>query len=231
MPAKNVIKTYIANGIYHIYNRGVEKRNIFLDEQDYHVFLQYLKEALSDPKELTIMSKSFTLKGEIFKGIPKQPKNFFGNIDLLAYCLMPNHFHLLLAQKSDHGIDHFMRSIATRYSVFFNKKRKRIGSLFQATYKATLITEESYLLHLTRYIHRNPQKYFENLEDAYSSYGEYLLKRKTRWIKTNTVLSFFTPGKFSFLKHCNSYKQFVEYDKEIDPQYYDESVTLEFDED
>lgn len=214
MPAKNTIKLYAADGIYHIYNRGVEKRTIFIDDYDCKVFLNCLKEALLPPDKLPHNPKTFTLKGVSFKGITKPPKNFAHELELLAFCLMPNHFHLLVKQKCDRVIDSFMRSIATRYVLHFNKRHKRVGALFQNTYKAALVTEEPYLLHLSRYIHRNPLKYTQDLTHAYSSYADYLGKPKTEWVKPDLVLSSFQPSRLPFLRSTNSYRKFVEFVRE-----------------
>jgi len=215
MPARNTIKVYVANGIYHLYNRGVEKRTIFEDDYDYSVFLNCLKEALLPPKELPKTLETISFKGTSFKGVPRPPKNFSTEIDLLAYSLMPNHFHLLLKQKNERSIDGFMRSIATRYVVHFNKRYKRIGPLFQSIYKANLVSDDVYLLHASRYIHRNSLKLNKVLLGAYSSYADYLGKRHTAWLKTNIVLDMFKPTELPFLHHTNSYQQFVEFENEL----------------
>ncbi len=210
MPARNIVKTYVAGGHYHIYNRGIEKRIIFEGDIDYKIFLKYLKEALSprpNPKKLLT---AFTLKGATFKGLPRQVKNFSENIDLVAYCLMPNHFHLLVKQNGEMDINKFMQSVVTRYSMYFNKKYKRVGKLFQGHYKAVLINDENYLLHLSRYIHLNPSEHTNNLEIAYSSYSEYLGKRKTPWIKPTVILISFKKVGKDFKQGINTYKSFVE---------------------
>lgn len=208
MPAKNIVKTYVADGYYHIYNRGVEKRLIFLDEQDYKVFLRFLKDALSPPPTRDTITTNFTLRGVTFKGVPKQPKNFNDQLELLAYCLMPNHFHLLVKQLNERSIHEFMHSISTRYSIYFNKKYKRVGKLFQNAYKAALITDDPYLLHLSLYIHRNPLEHIKDLKSAYSSYAEYLKLRHTPWINSSIILSYFSspnnPNKYT------SYQSYVE---------------------
>ncbi len=226
MPAKHTVKTYIENGIYHVYNRGVEKRNIFLTSQDYHVFLQYLKEALSDPKSIPINKTIFTLKGGTFKGIRKQPKNFYNKISLFAFCLMPNHFHLLLQQTGERDIKQFMQSLITRYSMYFNKNHNRVGGLFQNHYKASLVMEEPYLLHLSRYIHLNPIINSKDLTRAYSSYADYLGNRHTQWIYVDFILSFFQKNKLHYLKRINTYKEFVESYKDNDEERLG-SLTLE----
>lgn len=203
MPSRNIIKPYIAGGIYHIYNRGVEKRIIFIDQKDYTVFLRFLKEALLNPVLLNTANALIPTK--------RRSKNFFGTLDLLAYCLMPNHFHLLVKQQTERGIEEFMQSLATRYSIYFNWRHERIGCLFQNTYKATHISDEPYLLHVSRYIHRNPSEYTDDLTTAYSSYAEYLGIRNTQWVKSQEILSYFSHSTTqSLTKQFNSYQSFVE---------------------
>jgi putative transposase len=226
MPAKNLIKIDVENGYYHIYNRGVEKRIIFEDEQDYKVFLGYLKEHLSSPPETKDLLESFILRGTNFRGIPHIPKNYFQKVKLLAYCLMPNHFHLLIKQIEKGSMSKFMRSLATRYSMYFNKKYNRVGTLFQGIYKASMIENENYLLHLSRYIHLNPSEYFKDLTSAYSSYADYLEIRKTLWVDTNEVLSYFNKASSDFLISTNTYKDFVESYK-TDNSSFLEGITLE----
>lgn len=208
MPSRNIIKTYVKDGIYHVYNRGVEKRKIFLDAQDYRVFLNYLKAALASPD--SGKKKMFQVNATTFRGIPRPPKNFYGKLELLAYCLMPNHFHFLIRQHDTRTMKEFVQSIATRYAMYFNKKYKRVGSLLQGPYKAVLVMEEAYLLHLSRYIHRNPAEHTQNLINTYSSYGEYLGKRKTQWVKPNFLLSFFNTTTLPMLTSVTSYQDFVE---------------------
>lgn len=210
MPSKNVVKTYVSDGFYHAYNRGVEKRTIFNDTQDYKVFLGYLKDSLSEPSKRQRLRKAFTLKGETFKGVSRQPKNFLKEIELIAYCLISNHFHLLLKQNKKKSMAQFLQSISTRYSMYFNKKYDRVGSLFQGPYKAILITKDPYLLHLSRYIHINPLENTMDLTKAYSSYADYLGLRKTLWVKPDIVLSFFSKATLPEFKKGNSYKDFVE---------------------
>lgn len=212
MPAKNTIKIYAENTIYHIYNRGVEKRKIYLDDQDYSVFLNYLKEYLSPPQIFGKKSKKSldmqdALQGRTFKG-----KNYFGQIELMAYCLMPNHFHLMIKQNTNkNAIKEFVQSLLTRYSMYFNKKYNRVGTLFQGKYKAVIIINEIYLLHLSRYIHANPYEYTKDLVNAYSSYSSYLGLTHTPWLKPDLILNFFENNKNSVeFKNINTYKGFVE---------------------
>lgn len=200
MPRKNSIKQYVEGGYYHLYNRGVEKRNIFLDDRDYKVFLYYLKKYLA-PEE---PEKTFKEKNDLSK-----------KIDLLAFCLIPNHFHLLVKQKTIDGITQLMSRLLTNYVMYFNKRYKRVGRLFQSVYKAVLIDSDVQLLHLSRYIHLNPYpeiiKDVKNLKNySFSSYGDYLGERNTKWIKTEEILSFFTKDKSRLGYKFNNYKSFVE---------------------
>lgn len=212
MPAKNVIKTYIENGFYHVYNRGVNKRSIFKDQPDYRVFLSFLKSYLSPPPNPKQLKHLITMKGYSFHGVPHQHKNYSQEISLFAYCLMPNHFHLLIKQVSKNSIEKFMRSLATRYVIYFNRRHDRLGPLFQDTYKAVIVDEEAYLLHLTAYIHRNPQELWSKpLRDyPYSSYAEYLNLRSTSWIKPQEILAFFRSPQNLSSKDYLSYENFVE---------------------
>lgn len=201
MPQKNSRKIYYENAFYHVYNRGVEKRNIFLDRDDHLAFFHLLKTAL-------LPATSSEQGGTLPRN---RRKKFHDKIDLMAYCLMPNHYHLLLRQKTISGLTEFIRSLSTSYSMYFNKKYLRVGSLFQGVFKATDIREENYLLWVSRYIHRNPPDFRTY---PYSSYDDYLGKRKTDWLNTNLLLEFFESKRMSREKN---YQEFVDNTKEKTP--------------
>lgn len=218
MPARNSIKQYLENGYYHLYNRGVEKRLIFLNQQDYLVFLNYLKTYLlpKDEKslreQLSNPSISYKERADILRSL--RLNNFHEEIILLAYCLMPNHFHFFVKQKGSQSIDKFMQSLCTRYTMYFNRKYKRVGSLFQAVYKAALVTHEEQFLYLTKYIHKQSLglkgETLQGWEDQPSSYLEYLGKRGTKWIKPDEVSIYFSKtnpklGYQSFIEEDNDY--------------------------
>lgn len=210
MPSRNTLKVYVKDAFYHIYNRGVAKQDIFSDDIDYKVFLKYLKDALTEPKVKKVI---FILQGQSFKGITKAVKNFKDKIELIAFCLMPNHFHLLIKQNDKNQMENFMRSIVTRYARYFNTKYKRVGHVFQGRYKAVMIKDDEYLLHLTRYIHLNPSENVKDLAKAYSSYADYLGLRKTSWLKPEIVINFFNKQVLSEFKKTTDYKSFVEKNK------------------
>jgi len=211
MPQKNKIKVYVENGHYHIYNRGVEKRDIFLDDQDYRVFLHLLKYYLS-PLGNTFKHplKNFTSSAVVR---PRPLSNLEGEVTLLTYCLMPNHFHLLIKQTPTEGMQNLMRRLTTTFSMYFNKRYDRVGHLFQGRYKAVLISNDSYLLHLSRYIHLNPIQLTGTVPVSYpySSYQHYLGLKKAEWVKPEFILKFFNKSKLlPFLKRYPSYRAFVE---------------------
>lgn len=215
MPAKNSIKTYIENSFYHVYNRGVEKRNIFLDEQDYRVFLSYLKIYLSPVEESVnyLQNNDELIYQDKHIQISRlyMLNNFFNKIDLISYVLMPNHFHFELRQTNKKDIEIFMRSLITKYTMYFNRKYKRVGPLFQGRYKAVLIQSKEYLLHLSRYIHINPREIInlDKLLTSYlwSSFPVYVYNYSVSWIKKEYILNYFKENQGSFFK---SYKEFVE---------------------
>ena len=139
--------------------------------------------------------------------------NFADEIKLIAYSLMPNHFHLQVKQESSNAIDLFMNSLGTRYTMYFNKKDKRVGPLYQSVYKAVLVESDEQLLYLTSYIHRNPlgdkfvpkAKLLSKLFSQPSSLPEYLGERQTDWIHPEFILPFFSKTNPKL-----SYQSFVE---------------------
>ncbi|TSC93472.1 MAG: transposase [Candidatus Berkelbacteria bacterium Licking1014_7] len=175
MPSRNVIKNYLDNSYYHIYNRGVEKRHIFLCQQDYVFFLSILKRLLTPQTEEDEMKSCF-----------------FEEIKLLVYCLMPNHFHLLIWQNQARSISQFMKILSDTYVNYFNQKYARVGSLCQGVYKAALIESDEQLLHTSRYIHTNPRHIGINpLYYPYSSLMNYTGERKQKWLDTKIILDYF----------------------------------------
>lgn len=218
MPARNSIKQYLENGYYHLYNRGVEKRLIFMDQQDYAVFLSYLKEYLLPKNEKGLRERlsdpniSSIEKNRIIKSLALN--NFANEITLLAHCLMPNHFHFLVKQVSAKSIDAFMQSLNTRYTMYFNRKYNRVGSLYQAVYKACSVDTDEYLLQLSRYIHKQALDLHQPC-----SYLDYVGINNTEWIKAEEILSY-----FSSTNPLLSYEAFM--DETEDPIML-ETITLE----
>jgi len=203
MPNRFEIRRFTPDTFYHVFNRGVEKRIIFQDDQDYVIFLHLLKYFLS-PGEKDIKHPLVGLQG--YKGVrPRPMTTLFSQVELHSYCLMPNHFHLLLRQIATNGVTSLLRKVATTYSIYFNKRYERVGHLFQGKYKAVVVDRDDYLIHLSRYIHSNPLELGLTRSDLvnypYSSYAYYLGEKHAQWLKTDFILDYFKN---------NSYQDFVE---------------------
>jgi len=190
MPSKNLVKQYAPDNYYHIYSRGVEKRTIFLDNQDRTKFMKIINRYLD--KNTSKEQSSF--------------KKFHDTIDINAFCLMDNHIHLMVYMKdSETAITDLMRRVMTSYVMYFNKKYDRVGPLFQSTFKASIIKDESYLLHLSRYIHLNTADY---LKDRFSSIAYYLGKPAPEWLKIDNALAGMRTDEYiRFLQDYESEKQ------------------------
>ncbi len=158
---------------YHVYNRGVEKRDIFLDDDDYHHFVHCL--FVMNDTQPKIDSR--LREARVLDGIERERI-----VDVLSWCLMPNHFHILLRQRVDGGATFFLRKVCVGHAMYFNKKYKRSGVLFQGRFKARHVVKDGYFQHLPRYIHRNPVKLMKEGDEQkiflqnyrWSSYRDYL---------------------------------------------------------
>ncbi len=140
---------------YHLYNRGTEKRIIFSSKKDHERFLALLYLAnssktlhLSDYPNATLQELFMIERGELL-------------VDICAYCLMPNHFHLLVRESGKQGISRFMQKLQIGYTMYFNTRYERTGVLFQGKHKARHANKDSYLKYLVSYLHLNPVKLIE----------------------------------------------------------------------
>ncbi|HEX7368551.1 MAG TPA: transposase [Candidatus Saccharimonadales bacterium] len=189
MPGKNVLKINAPESFQHVYVRGHSRHKIFLDEQDYITFLHLLQRYLSAEEARDPY------------GVPYP--NFYNKVELLAYCLMPNHVHLLLYQRQPGSMGRFMQSLLTSYSRYFNKKYRRSGSLFESRYKASMVSDEAYLEHISRYIHLNPRQWRQY---EYSSLTYYLQQEEVSWIRPKRIINMF--GKpAEYLKFMEDYAE------------------------
>jgi putative transposase len=148
---------FVKNQIYHIYNRGVERRKIFSSNNDHLRFINGMYEFNNDnPTTNTLYhlksQKNIEVEPRYYQ--PEKPRELL--VEILAFVLMPNHFHFLLKQTRENGIVKFMQKIGTGYTMYFNKKDERVGPLFQGKFKAVLIEKESHFIYLPSYIHLNP---------------------------------------------------------------------------
>lgn len=182
-------KEFAANEFFHVYNRGVGKMKIFIDKEDFNLFLIRLKENLF-PELIDL--KNISKDAYRRKRLP--PKSF----DLISYCLMPNHFHLLIRQNTDLPITQLISKLCTSYSKYFNKKYNRVGSIFQDKFKAVRVDKNEQLLWTSCYIHENPRKaeIVKNLSDyEWSSYPDFL--KDNSLCKKEVILGqFIDPKKY-----------------------------------
>lgn len=170
---------------YHLYNRGTEKRKIFMNggDRDRFLALLYLCNQ-SQPADLKYQGRTLSEIGteKVRRGEPL--------VDIVSYCLMPNHFHFLVRERQEGGISKFMQKLTTGYTMYFNRRHERSGALFQGKFKATHVNDDRYLQYLISYVHLNPVKLIEPLwketgivdreraekyleQYAYSSYLDY----------------------------------------------------------
>lgn len=136
--------------VYHIFSRGVERRKIFLDQADHERFVSLLVHCLP-PGPI----QSFSITSRLGRK-QLQVASSEGLVDLLCYCLMPNHIHLLVRENVEGGTSLYMQRLLTSYSRYFNTRYDRSGSLFIHPFKAVLVEQDEQLLHVSRYIHLNP---------------------------------------------------------------------------
>ena len=146
---------HVPGEFYHVYNRGNSKQKIFNSNEDYERFIKLLYLANgTNSLDLRLIKESET---EFFNFTKGESQVAIG-----AYCLMPNHFHILLTPLTDTGVANFMKKLATAYSMYFNTKYHRTGTLFEGRYKSEHISEDTYLKYIFAYIHLNPIKLFQS---------------------------------------------------------------------
>ncbi|MBL7045182.1 MAG: transposase, partial [Parcubacteria group bacterium] len=183
---------------YHVYNRGTDKRVVFIEDRDYRrfIFLLYICNSVIPVRTDNLFQQGQPLL-ELF-GVNRGDTL----VDIGAFCLMPNHFHLLLYEKTEGGISIFMKKLLTAYVMYFNTKNERRGSLFEGPFKAKYVNSNSYLNWIFSYIHLNPVKLIQsdwkesgildpvstkNFVDnyKYSSYYDYFLGDRSEGVILN----------------------------------------------
>lgn len=195
MPSRNIRKQDAADSYYHVYARGLNRQKIFREPADFEKFLKLFERYLSLEEIKNTNGISFP--------------NFYNKLELNCFCLMPNHIHLLVFQEQQGAMADFMRSLLTSYSMYFNKKYKRSGPLFESRYKASLISDPAYLSHITRYIHLKP-RHWRHYE--YSSLPYYLHQISDDWLQPEALISdFATPEEYlKFLEDYTEYKEMLD---------------------
>lgn len=189
---------------YHVYNRGNSKQKIFLDKKDYDRFLK-----------LVFLCNSH--KNINFRDIFETDDDIFSFdrgdtlVDIGAYCLMPNHFHLLIKEKGDGNISMFMQKLATAYVMYFNKKYDRTGSLFEGKFKSQHVNSDRYLKYIFSYIHLNPVKI---IDSKWREMGTQDKKKAYDFCKRYEYSSFLTLDDKKF----NKYRDLI--NGKVFPQYF-----------
>ncbi|MFZ1019605.1 MAG: transposase [Minisyncoccia bacterium] len=210
---------FITGEYYHIYNRGIDKRIIFKSNKDYERFIMLLY--IGNSKESLHLDELLNRQHKKFNEVLVLDKKE-SIVSIGAWCLMPNHFHLLVRQEVDGGITKFMRKLGVGYSMFFNIKYERTGSLFGGLFKSKLIgVDDNYMRQLFGYIHINPleiefpewkekikkpsadmKKFLESYR--YSSYRDYIGENR---IEKNII----KPENFpDYFQDSKDFKYFVE---------------------
>ena len=173
----------ITGEYYHIYNRGVDKRRIFEDSKDLNRFFQSINEFNSIEPIGSIFENSFNKKKDNEK-----------LVEIICYCLNPNHFHFVLRQLVENGISEFMKRIGG-YTWYFNNRHKRNGALFQGRFRSSHIGSNEYLLHVSAYVNLNNRFKGKPYPLSRSSWGEYLGEENEYMCNTGIVLGQFKNSK------------------------------------
>ena len=166
-------EVFVIGEFYHVYNRGTDKRKIFLDKYDLERFLQSMQEFNVLEPIGSIYENSFV------KDQPGNPASKLSQlINCIAYCLNPNHYHFILQQTEEKGIEKFMQKLGTGFTNYFNNKYHRSGVLFQGKFKARHIDSNEYLLRISAYVNLNDRVHQLGSSASKSSWVEYVEKKK-----------------------------------------------------
>lgn len=191
-------KVVLATGeIYHVFNRGIEKRPTFIDKREYERafssldFYRFEKPSLGLAQALRL---DLEKRDFFFSQLKTKAREL---VEIICYCFMPNHFHFLLKQVKEKGIKIFLSNFSNSYTRYFNTKHRRIGPLFQGTFKAVRIEDDDQLKHISRYIHLNPVSSFVVTEGQletypWSSFPEFLDIDKDGICRKEIVLDLFS---------------------------------------
>lgn len=210
-------KLVFGNGeIYHVFNRGIERRSTFTDKKEFEriqKLIKFYRHRDIPIRFSQVIQQPQDIREKILNDLFKSERV----IDILSYCIMPNHFHFLLQQNVDKGISTFISNTTNAYTKYFNTKHKRTGPLFEGVFKAVHIESDEQLVHVSRYIHLNPVASNiianEELENyKWSSYPEYLSLSSKEISQKELILSMF--------KSIEGYREFVydqiDYAKKLD---------------
>lgn len=180
----NLIRNFYKDGLYHVYNRGSEKKDIFSDLKEYEHFLKTITYYQQAHINMRLSLKEFEIK-------ERKPPLLF---EIICYCLMPNHFHLVLKDLIGNGISKGISNLQNSYTRYYNVKHNRIGALFQGAFKSIEVKADEQLLQVCRYVMLNPvtSKLVDRPEDyQWSSYREYINKSDSKLCTQDIISSQF----------------------------------------
>lgn len=212
--ATNRNLVFANNCIYHLFNRGIDRRPVFTGLYEYKRAQELIKYYQVEEPPVSY-SKFLQQPEQLRQQIVEQMRRDKKSVNILSYCLMPNHFHFMLQQNTEKGIANFISNFTNAYTRYFNTKHERKGPMFEGVFKAVLVESDEQLIHLSRYIHLNPVVSslvsIERIKDyPWSSYASYLTE-SNGYIHTNLILSIME----SSAKYEKFVLDYVEYVKKL----------------
>lgn len=206
------IKIHAPEEYYHIFNRGMQKQPIFVTDADRIRFL-FLVLTFQGKDTIPNISRALKLyvQGRTLNVGEKFTDKILGGriVELVAFCLMPNHFHLLLKEKLEGGIAKYMQRVLTAYTMYFNIRHDKSGHLFQGSYKSVFMKDDRQLMYVSTYIHKNCHelKEWKRKEDKYpwSSFQDYISENRWGKLLSNDIIL----DRYPENKRGDSYKYFV----------------------
>ena len=210
-------RTFSPHTYYHIFNRGFEKRVIFHDERDYQRFLfslLFLQKPISILNTSMNCSRYFKL-GELLPSTESLIGETESMIELINFCIMPNHFHITIKTKSEAHVSRYLQKVLASYTKYYNKKYERDGFIFGGPFKHVEVSTEQQLLYLSAYIHRNPVDLVEwqsrLSQYPWSSYSDYV--NFNRWgdlLRIERIMDFYQDDYGSFVMGSGAKQRFIE---------------------
>ena len=206
MPSKHVVRNFTEENVYHIYNKGLEDKIIFQDPQEYEIFLYYIY----------IYTKPLERVLEKYPNLPFRLRynNIAQEVDIIAYSLLPTHFHLLVRQHTRDGIPRLLKQLTNAYTYYYNRKNKRSGPLMQGRYKAAGVDIDKQLKYLIRHLDREPEQGGLTPDFStypYSSCHEYLEENDNQITKQRLIRS--------FLSNSTNYSSFMDDEEDYQKTY------------
>ena len=211
---KEADRIFLPNEYYHIYNRGVDKRNIFSDHEDLLRFFESMSEFNSLSAIGSIYENNFRKR----KGLKRSSDHKNRLVNFVCFCLNPNHYHFIITPVVEKGIERFMQRLGTGYTMYFNNKYKRTGSLFSGKFKSIHVGDNNYLLHLSAYVNLNSLVHNIKHNDKKfikSSWSEYSKILNNNFCDKEVILEQFKnrDDYVKFAKDSLEYTKMRRYDK------------------